>query len=272
MKPLLLTALILAIALPLHGAGEVTTVDGQVLVSSSLRRSGSNVMVKVTTPEGGSIEMGIPIARIVKVSFDEPPELARAMTAADGADANTIISLTSESLTKQADFKDVPGAWWIELAKLRLLALAGTGKDADAASLAREIGSIKGTETESLARSGVLFMNLPSGDNEAIVLGSGSIPKIGGGQSSALAQLALGKALLAKKDYPGALRCFLTIKVFYPSISLLQPAAQLGAAKAYIGLKDEKRALRSLKDLSETYPSSPLSPEAKKLADSLSST
>ena len=270
MKCPFLLPLILFVPLCTLRAQEVTTIDGQVLKSSSIRRAGTTIMVKVTTPEGSSIEMGIPPARIVKIAFPEPPELAKAQAAASSANATEVLPLTGDYVTREAELKDLPGSWWPEMARLRLLALAGTGKDADAASLAREIGSLKSADADSLSRGGTLFANLPSGDKEAVVVGAKALPRIGGGQGSALAQLALGRTLLAKKDYPGALRAFLTIKVFYPSVSLLQPAALLGAAQAYVWMKDEKRAAEAIKDLSESYPSSPLVPEAKKMAETFS--
>lgn len=270
MKHPFLLSLILCVSLHTLCAQEVTTTDGQVLKSSSIRRTGATIMVKVTTPEGSAIEMGLPASRIVKVAFPEPPELAKAQAAAASANAAEVLNLTGDYVGREAELKDLPGSWWPEMARLRLLALAGAGKDADAAALAREIGSLKSPDADSLSRGGTLFANLSSGEKEAVVVGAGALPRIGGGQGSALARLALGRILLAKKDYPGALRAFLTIKVFYPSVTLLQPAALLGAAQAYVGLKDEKRAAAALKDLSENYPSSPLFLEAKKMSETLS--
>lgn len=272
MNPLVRYVLLLALAWScqsLH-AVEIIKSDGQVYTSSSIRRSGAMVMIKITTPEGGMIEMGIPATSITKVVLPEPPELTKALTAAASSSASEVITLTGDYVAKQAEFKDLPGSWWPEMARLRLLALAGTGKDADAATLAREVGAINTTDAGVLSRGGTLLANLQSGDNEAVVVGAKSLPRIGGGQGAALAQLALGRALLAKKDYQGALRAFLTIKVFYPSAALIQPAARIGAGQAYIGLKDEKRAVQSFREVSESYPASPLVPEAKKLADSLS--
>ena len=270
MKSRFLLILIPCVALTAARAQDITTADGQVHRSSSLRRAGSTIMIKVTTPEGGSIEVGIPAATIVKIAFPEPPELAKAQAAGSAGNAPEVLSLTGDYVTKEAEFKDLPGSWWPEMARLRLLALAGTGKDADAATLAREIGSLKSPDADSLSRGGTLFANLSSGDKEAVVIGAKALPRIGGGPGSALAQLALGRILLVKKDYPGALRAFLTIKVFYPSSTLLQPAALLGAAQAYVGLKDEKRTAMTIKDLTESYPSSPLVAEAKKLAETFS--
>jgi TolA-binding protein len=80
----------------------------------------------------------------------------------------------------------------------------------------------------------------------------------------------LGKALLQKKDFPAALRAFLTIKVFYPSLGLLQPPVLAGAAEAYQGLKDEKRAAQSYDDIVKNWPDSPQAPAAKKKTEILS--
>jgi len=119
------------------------------------------------------------------------------------------------------------------------------------------------------AVAGALFGPVASGDTAAVVVGAKALPSIGGDAGSALAQLALGRALLAKKDFAGAIRAFLTIKVFYPSPALLQPAALLGAVKAYEGLKDDKRAARTLTEIVENYPASPQASEAKKMIEAL---
>lgn len=253
-------------------AEEFTLNDGQVMSSASYRRTGNNIMIKVTTPEGGMIEMGVPVTRITKASFPEPPELAKARTAAESANASEVLSLTGDYVSRNGDYKDIPGSWWPQMAQLRLMALASADKDADAANLARETGAINNPSSESLARGGALFGSLPSKDTEAVVVGAKSMTRVGGDQGSALAQIALGRALLLKKDYTGALRAFLTVKVFYPSLAILQPPALMGAAQAYIGLKDEKRAALSLKQILESYPSSPQVPQAKKMAELLPKT
>lgn len=250
-------------------AEEITTSDGQVLSASSIRRAGNNVMIKVTTPGGGVVEMGTPIARITNINFAEPPELSRARAAAQKGNAAEVLSLTAEFVSKQGDFKDLPGSWWFEMARLRLLALAACGEDNDACSLAREIGVIKSPSAESLSRGGTLFAPLVSKDTEAVVVGVKGIPVVPGDQGSALAQLALGRALLLKKDFPGAIRAFLTIKVFYPSLTLLQPAALMGSAESYVGLEDKKRAIQTLAQISETYPGSVQDSQAKKLTEEL---
>lgn len=260
-------SIILLLMIPLCSLSgeEITTSDGQVFNTSTLKRSGANIMVNVTVPGGGTIEMGVPVAKITKVAFTEPPELAKAKVAAAKGNPQEVISLTADFVNKQGDFKDLPGSWWPEMARLRLLALASSGEDRDAADLARQLGALKAPGFEDLSRGGCLFASLASKENEAVVVGAGSLPRIGGGQGSALAQLALGKALFAKKDFQGALRAFLTIKVFYPSQSLLQPPALFGAAYAYACLNDQKRALQSLKDLVENYPDSSRVREAKKV-------
>ena len=216
--------------------------------------------------------MGVPIARITKVSFMESPEIAKATAAAAACNTPEVLSLTESYVAKQGELGDLPGSSWPRMARLRLLALASAGKYAEASALAGQIGAITVPGSESLSRAGTLFGPLASGDTEAVVVGAKSIPRIGGDQGSPLAQLALGRALLLKKDYAGALRAFLTIKVFYPSSVILQPAALMGAANAYLGLKDEKRAVQALRDISELYPASTQAPEAKKIAEGLANT
>ena len=251
-------------------AEEITTTDGQIYNSSTIRRSRDMIMVKVTM-EGStsSVEMGLPLARIAKVNFAEPPELTKAIAAASKGNATEVLSLTDDFVSKQGDLKDVPGSWWLEMARLRLLALASSGKESECAELARQIGAIKSPTAESLSKAGTLFAPLATSDLTTVVVEAKALPRLGGDQSSPLALLALGKALLQKKDYPAALRAFLTIKVFYPSVALLQPPALAGAAEAYQGLKDEKRAAQSYADIVSDWPDSPQAPMAKKKTEIL---
>ncbi len=248
---------------------EIIKNDGTIYNSTTLRCEGNQLKIKINADTGGSIEVGVPINAITKVTFPEPPALARVAAAADAGKAAEVIILSSDYVTKEGEFKDVPGSWWPDMARLRLLALAGSGKSQEAADLARQMGTIKEPSTELLSRAGTLYGPLSTGDKEAVVVGAKSLPRMGGELGSALAQLALGQALLEKKDYAGALRAFLTIKVFYPSVTLLQPAALYGAGNAYVGLKDKKRAIESFKEMTQTYPSFPQAPEAKKMLTGL---
>lgn len=246
-------------------AEDVITTDGQTYSASALKRSGEMLMIKVTVAGGsGAMEMGLPVARIAKVKFVEPPELAKALAAAGKGNAAQVLDLTENYVTSQAEFKDLRGSWWLEMARPRLLALAASGKDVECAELARKIGSLKSPGAESLSRGGALFAPLASLDFQAVAVGVTGLPRLGGDQGSALAQLALGKALLLKKDYLAALKAFLTIKVFYPSTALLQPAALMGAADSYLGLKDQKHAAQSFGDIVRDWPDSAQAPEAKK--------
>lgn len=263
-----LLPLILALAAsPLH-AEEITLDDGQILSSDSFRRSGSSIMIRITTPQGGVIETGYPVSRIVRIAFAEPSGFGRIMEAAVAANAGEVISLTADDVAAKADYADIPGSWWSRMARLRLIALAASGKDAEAGELAGRIASSGVAADAAIAGAGALFGNLASRNPDAVISASRPLCK-DQGEAGALAQFALGKALLLKKDDKGALRAFLAVRVFHPSLALLQPPALSGAADAYLGLKDEKRALLSLCEIPQEYPSSPLAAGAKKRADAL---
>lgn len=251
-------------------AVDITTTDGQVYPNASMRRAGPMVMIKVMMPGGSSmVEMGLQPARIAKINFPEPPELAKAVAAAAKGNANEVLNLTSAYVIKEGDYKDLTGSWWPEMARLRLLALASLSKDTECAELARQIGSLQIPWAESLSRGGTLFAPLSTSDTEAVVVGAKALPRLGGDQGSALAQLALARALLLKKDNAGAIRAFLTVRVFYPSVALLQPAALMGSSTTYVALKDEKRAVQSLNEIVSAWPDSPQAAEAKKKSETL---
>jgi tetratricopeptide (TPR) repeat protein len=245
-------------------AQQVVTTDGQVYPETSLRRSGQTVMMKVA---GAGVEMGIPVARIAKVDFPEPSAYAKAREAAEAGRTAGVLGSTGDFVASQAEFRDIPGSWWPRMAALRLMALATSGRDAEAAALAKEFADVKTPAAESLSKGGALFGQLQQG--ESVISGAKALPRTGGEQGSALAQLALGKVLLRKNDYTGALRAFLTVPVFYPSCSLLQAPALQGAAEAYLGLKDNRRAAEAYGRIVSDWPASPLATEAAKKAAGL---
>ena len=252
-------------------AQDLTTTDGQTYLNATLRRNGEMLLVKANVAGGtGSVEMGVPIAKIAKIAFPEPPELAKAIAAAAKASSGEVLTLTGPYVVSQADYRDLPGSWWPEMARLRLLALASASKDSECADLARKIGTLKTPWADSLSRAGALYGPLASSDIQAVIVASKGFTRVGGDQGSALAQIALGRALLSKKDWLGALRAFLAVRVFYPAIALLQPPALSGASDAYIGLKDPKRAAQSLSDLASDWPDSPMAADAKKRSEGLS--
>ena len=259
----------LCFAASFAGAQEITTSDGKVYSTTSLKRSGNAILIKITAEGGGSIEMGLPVSRITKIAFVAPPELAQAQEATAVGNATEVLALTDSYVSSEVDFKEIPGSWWPQMAKLRLMALVAAEKDVEAAALARQIGSLNTPDSNTLSRGGTLFASLNSGDTEAVVLGAKGLTKASG-DGAALTQIALGRAMLAKMDYVQALRAFLTVKVFYPSLMLLQPEVLLGAAKAYVGLGDTKRALLSLKEIETNFPHSVQAPKGKKLKEDIS--
>ena len=250
---------------------DIVTLDGQVFSSSVLKRSGNMLMITIPGPSGsGTVEMGLPMARIAKVNFAEPAELADVVAAAAKGNAGQVLTLTASFVNKQADFRDLPGSWWLKMAQLRLFALAGAGKNVECAELARQIDLLKEPEAKLLYTAGILFRSLADSKIKAVELGVQALPRLGGDESSALAQLALGKALFFKKDYVASLKAFLTIKVFYPSATLLQPSALMGAGNCLIALKDEKHARQEFNELIDNWPDSIEVPEAKNKADAIS--
>ena len=247
-------------------AEDVVTIEGQLYSNVTLRRAGALVMIKLPAAPGASagVEMGLPAARIAKVTFVRPPELDKAVVAAGKGDASQVISLTESYLASQAQFKDLPGSPWFEMARLRLLALAASGKDAQTVELARQISPLQFPGADSIARFGALGAS----DPDAVIAGANGLPKVADDMVTPLVQLALGRALLLKKDAVPALKTFLAIKVFSPSVDLLQAPALMGAAECYIRIKDPKRAAQSWGEIAVEWPDSPLAPEAKKKAES----
>ena len=65
-----------------------------------------------------------------------------------------------------------------------------------------------------------------------------------------------GDALLAQRQWDGAVLAYLHVPVFYEKEEFWMPPALLGTARAFRGLEDLEEAKRSLNDLTTGYPKS----------------
>src|SRR6185312_11492316 len=72
----------------------------------------------------------------------------------------------------------------------------------------------------------------------------------------ATAWIAKGDALLAQKEWDGALMAYLHVPVFYYDEKIFLPAALLGSGRAYRRLSDNDRAKKALNELIKAYPQS----------------
>jgi len=249
--------LLLLAAVASASAQDIILQSGQKIETQGLRRDGDMVMGKVQVG-GGSGEVGYHLPQIAKVEFPEPGALQTASDLFLKGQLDKAMAEINPVVTYYAPFKDVPGNWWAQAALIKVSVLAAQQKEKDAEALANEIQ--KSANDPDMARAAQLRLVgafIKSGElDKAIGICDTAIKSSTDTTTLATAWIAKGDALLAQKEWDGALMAYLHVPVFYHDEKIFLPAALLGSGRAYRRLNDNDRAKKALNELIKTYPQS----------------
>ena len=252
------SGMFIVLSLGLH-ADTLVLKNGQLVVGKTFARQGDAIMA-TTGPNGEPVtaETGTPLSEIAKVEC-EPPAVFKTAPPLLAAGKATMALADVEAALKTAEpFGDLPGSRWPDLLVLQAHIVAGMGKDAEAAALANAMKKTKNAELVRNAQALFALIAARKGDHgEAASLLEPLLTEPARPATIAAASVVRGLGLLAKKQYPEALKAFLELPVFLPDETALCGIAQLGAAQAYYGMDDYDRAIAALESLMKTRPGSP---------------
>ena len=141
---------------------------------------------------------------------------------------------------------------------LKVSALSGMQLDKEAEKLGDEIRkSVTDPETARAAQLQLVAGLVRQEDyDKALQLCDNVIKESAKAEVLAEAWVHKGDALLAQRQWDGAVLAYLHVPVFYEDEKLWMPPALLGSARAFRGLEDLERAKKSLNDLTAEYPKS----------------
>jgi TolA-binding protein len=249
---------LVALVLATSASGQnIILKTGQTIETKGVRRSGDMVMTKVQVG-ASSGEVGYQVSTIGKIAFPEPPQLkTTAAFLSQGQPEKALADI--EPVVKYYDpFRDVPGNWWALAALLKVSALSGMQLDKEAERLGDEIRkSVTDPETARAAQLQRVAGLVRRGEyGKALQLCDTVIKESAKAEVLAEAWVHKGDALLAQRQWDGAVLAYLHVPVFYDDEKLWMPPALLGSARAFRGLEDMERAKRSLNDLTAGYPKS----------------
>ena len=255
--PGIVLVLVVVLVLPFVHAQDIVLKTGQTITTKGVRRSGDMVMGKVQVG-ASSGEVGYQTTTIAKINFPEPPQLKTTAAFLSQGQPEKALADIEPVVKYYAPFRDLPGNWWAQSALLKVSALAGMQLDKQAEALGEEIRkNSTDPETARAAQLQIVAGLVRKEDYEkALQLCDAVIKESVKPEVLAEAWVRKGDALLAQRQWDGALLAYLHVPVFYEDEKLWMPPALLGSARAFRGLEDLERAKKSFNDLTAGYPQS----------------
>lgn len=241
-------------------AEDVELKDGTVHRGVGLRRDGAFVFAK---PEGGQ-DIVIPVNTIKQIAFRESSNLREAREAFYGGDSRRVLDGVVSEATYHKIWVDIPGAIWNQIMRLRVPAVAASGKVTDMSDLVRDWVPTGDAELEA----GYALIKLRAsgaGDDELKKAWLSAVESNPGSLASAIAWLELGKAASDSKDWLTAIRHFVSLQVFAPTWRVLHPSALLGAVKASAALNQWEQVTNFCSEMKTDYPRAAQTKEAEKI-------
>jgi TolA-binding protein len=244
----------------------VSFKDGKSVATTTLRRSGDNLLV--TVPVGETMgEVAYPISNIAKVDFPEPAQIQSTTTLILRGSDEAAIAQIDPIIIYYDTYKDVPGNWWAAASRLKLMALRDLHRDAEADALIDDM--VKSTPPDSDAgRMASVFqaastLAAKGQHDKAIAVYDDVIKASTDEDTLATAWVNKANSLYALQKFDPALLAYLHVPVFYPSQKLLMPAVLIGSGKCYVHIENLPEAENSYNDLIKQFPSSPQAAAAK---------
>ena len=253
---LLAVGLVLVIGDAARGQA-VILQSGEKIEAQSVRREKDMVMAKVQVGTGSG-EVGYHLAQIAKIEFPEPAALKTASTLLSQGQAQKALATIDSVVAYYAQFKEIAGSWWSQAALVKVSILAALQREADAETLATEIG--KATTDPDAARGAQLrllsaFIRKGKFD-KAIAICDAAIKESNDRGTLANAWVGKGDALLAQKNADEALLAYLHVPIFYYDESTMVPSAILGSGRSYRRLDDKVNAKKAFNEVITNFPKS----------------
>ncbi len=254
---LVLLLVIVIMLVPSAQSQNILLKTGQTIETKGVRRSDDMVMGKVRVGSSSG-EVGYQVSTIAKIDFPEPPQLkTTAAFLSQGEPAKALADI-GPVVKYYEPFRDLPGNWWAQAALLKVSALGGMQLDKEAEALGEEIRKyVTDPETARAAQLQLVAGLLRKEEYaKAMELCDAVIKESAKSDVLAEAWVRKGDALLAQRQWDGAVLAYLHVPVFYEDENRWMPPALLGSARAFRGLEDLERAKKSFKDLAAGFPKS----------------
>jgi hypothetical protein len=238
---------------------DVYCKDGKVHRGLVLRREAGVIFGKTAAAKDPQAQETLIVAnQVERIVFSEPAALRDARQAAYSGDARTVIDKIGPLISDHRIWAETPGNYWRDLMRMQVPALYVLGENEQLRQLIQ--GWLPTGDLDLDDSVKLLAMRMSGGDQAAF---REICAKATAGNPSSLVAaigwLELGRAALAEKKWPHAVRQFLSVEVFASSWRLLVPEALLGAVRACAGNRQQPQASVYARDLQTEFSGAPQS-------------
>jgi hypothetical protein len=254
------------LVLPLS-ADDVFCKDGKAHRGLVLRREAGILFGRSAAPKDvQEQETVIVLNQVERIVFSEPAALREMRQAAYAGDARSVVDKGAQLILEHRPWADVPGNYWKELMRAQVPALVALGDNEGLQNLIKAWIPTGDLDLDDSAR--LLGMRAGGVDRAAFLeLCKKATAGSPGTLVAAISWLELGREALAQKQWPVAVRHFLSVEVFASPWRLLLPEALLGAVRATAANGQPAQASVYARDLQSEYANTP---QAAKVAEALS--
>lgn len=238
-------------------ADDVYCKDGKVYRGLKLRKESGFIFGKHLVPKDPQEQDAIIVANQVdRIVFSEPQTLRELRQAAYAGDAALVLEKGEALIAEHRQWADTPGNYWRDLMRSEIPALYVLGKTEALQKLIKEWVPTGDPDLED----GVKLVAMRHGGAEKaafLEICKKATATNPGSLVAAIAWIELGHAALEEKNWPAAVRSFLSVEVFASAWRLLLPEALLGAVRACVSNGQQPQAAVFAQDLRNEYASSP---------------
>lgn len=243
----------------------VSFKDGRSVSATSFRRLGADIVATVDT-NGQMSEFTYPIGSIDRINFPEPAQIDSSTQLVLDGKFDEAIAKIEPTIGYYQAFKDVPGNWWAQAARVKLKALQYLHRDTAANALISEMVSSAPANSEAARLAGVLQASIVARDghpDKALPVFESAITSSTDDETLGYAWAYKGASLYALQQFEPAVLAYLHVPVFYPDTRLLLPEILLGCGKSFVHIEHLPYAENSFNDVITQFPSSPEAVAAK---------
>ena len=246
----------------------------QTVVTSSKQRinladtevRGDRLIQKKKLPEGGFVEIGVPLSTIASVEWPLPPELSAAEAEVEQGSPLAAVPALRRQAALHAPFRHAEGSHWLRAQVAFVRALAGAGLPDEAE---RELKQLKTGKPPADILPGleldILLARASAGDWNTFA------PRFAALREAGLSEGASARLWLAQAEHDRrrgqpekALFAFLQVTVFHPRSETAQPAALLGAIRCYRALGETEQARLATEEILRRFADTPEASAASK--------
>ena len=241
-------------------AEDIFFKDGLKLSGVEIRRDGQFIMAKSGPEEARPYA----INTIKHIVFHDSPAIREAREALQDGDFRTVLDKTLPELPYHKEWREMPGSIWPSIMKMRVQAAAVSTRDGDLKEAIKDWWKTQDTDLENAV---ALLKQKVNGDSGFLAACKAAAETNRGDLPCAIGYLELGNKAFDAGEWPAAMRAYVSLQIFAPSLRMFHPPALLGAVKVGSAKQQKAQTISFAERLKTEYPKSPQAKMLEKLLE-----